>query len=60
MNDPRSSNPYGQLYTVEYLGNIIGGKKTRYNNQPIQVLKKAVYDSIVADEVCYAFDFDIF
>lgn len=50
VNDPRSSNPYGQLYTVEYLGNIIGGKKTRYNNQPIQVLKKAVYDSIVADE----------
>jgi len=39
------------LYTVAYLGNIVGGQKTLYNNQPIVVLKQAVYDSISADEV---------
>jgi hypothetical protein len=33
------------------LGNIVGGQKTLYNNQPIRVLKQAVYDSIVGDEV---------
>jgi len=38
------------LYTVEYLGNIVGARETLYNNQPIHILKKAVYDSIKADE----------
>ncbi|CAF1554023.1 unnamed protein product [Rotaria magnacalcarata] len=58
VNDPRASNAYGRLYTVEYLGNIVGGQKTRYNNQPIRVLKQAVYDSIVADEaVWFGVDF---
>ena len=51
VNDPRSSNPFRRLYTVEYLGNIVGGRKTLYNNQPIRILKQAVYDSIAADEV---------
>jgi bleomycin hydrolase len=51
VHDPRVSHPYGRLYTVEYLGNIVGGQKTLYNNQPIRVLKQAVYDSIAADEV---------
>lgn len=51
VHDPRVSHPYGQLYTVEYLGNIVGGQKTLYNNQQIRVLKQAVYDSISNDEV---------
>jgi aminopeptidase C len=51
VHDPRVSNAYGRLYTVEYLGNIVGGQKTLYNNQPIRVLKQAVYDSIAGDEV---------
>ncbi len=51
VHDPRVSHPYGRLYTVQYLGNIVGGQKTLYNNQPIRVLKQAVYDSIAGDEV---------
>ena len=51
VHDPRVSHPYGHLYTVEYLGNIVGGQRTLYNNQPLRVLKQAVYDSIAADEV---------
>jgi len=50
VNDPRYSHPYEKLYTVEYLGNIVGARETLYNNQPIHILKKAVYDSIKADE----------
>jgi len=58
VNDPRASNPYGHLYTVEYLGNIVGGRITLYNNQPIRILKQAVYDSIAADEpVWFGVDF---
>lgn len=51
MNDPRPQNPYGKLYSVEFLGNMVGGQRTLYNNQPIQVLKKAAADSIKEGEV---------
>jgi bleomycin hydrolase len=58
VHDPRVSHPYGRLYTVQYLGNIVGGQKTLYNNQPIRVLKQAVYDSIAGDEpVWFGVDF---
>lgn len=51
VNDPRPQNPYCQLYTVEYLGNMAGGRKTLYNNQPIDVLKKLAATSIKDGEV---------
>lgn len=51
VNDPRPQNPYGKLYTVEFLGNMTGARCTLYNNQPIQLLKKAAADSIKAGEV---------
>ncbi|XP_061460952.1 bleomycin hydrolase [Rhineura floridana] len=46
VNDPRPQNQYNQLYTVEYLGNMVGGRKTLYNNQPIELLKKMAAASI--------------
>ncbi|KAJ6657300.1 hypothetical protein lerEdw1_002667 [Lerista edwardsae] len=46
VNDPRPQNDFGRLYTVEYLGNMVGGRKTLYNNQPIELLKKLVAASI--------------
>lgn len=51
MNDPRPQNPYNRLYTVEYLGNMVGGRKTLYNNQPVDVLKKLAAASIKDGEV---------
>lgn len=51
VNDPRPQNEYGKLYTVEYLGNMVGGRKTLYNNQPIELLKKLVAASIRDGEV---------
>ena len=51
MNDPRPQNPYGKLYSVEFLGNMVGGRSTQYNNQPIELLKKAAADSIKEAEV---------
>ncbi|XP_037292657.1 bleomycin hydrolase isoform X2 [Manduca sexta] len=53
VNDPRDSNPFGQLYTLQCLGNVVGGRLTAYNNQPIEVLMKAVQDSIKAGEAVW-------
>lgn len=52
VNDPRPENTYGKLYSVEFLSNMVEGRKTLYNNQPIQLLKKAAADSIKEGEVC--------
>ncbi|KAJ8266289.1 hypothetical protein GJAV_G00128720 [Gymnothorax javanicus] len=53
VNDPRTQNPYERMYTVEYLGNMVDGRKTLYNNQPIEVLKKAAASSIKAGEALW-------
>lgn len=51
VNDPRPQNPYGKLYTVEFLGNMVGARCTLYNNQPIQLLKNVAAESIKKGEV---------
>uniref|UniRef100_A0A8C5CB56 Bleomycin hydrolase n=1 Tax=Gadus morhua TaxID=8049 RepID=A0A8C5CB56_GADMO len=53
VNDPRPQNPYGKLYSVEFLGNMVGGRSTQYNNQPIELLKKAAADSIKEGEAVW-------
>uniref|UniRef100_A0A0B8RSF0 Bleomycin hydrolase n=1 Tax=Philothamnus irregularis TaxID=1899461 RepID=A0A0B8RSF0_9SAUR len=53
VNDPRPRNKYSQLYTVAYLGNMVGGRKTLYNNQPVELLKKMVAASIQDGEAVW-------
>ncbi|XP_033123522.1 bleomycin hydrolase-like isoform X1 [Anneissia japonica] len=53
VNDPRPTNTYGKLYTVEYLGNMIGGRKTLYINQPIESMKQMTAASIKAGEAVW-------
>ncbi|XP_026548197.1 bleomycin hydrolase-like, partial [Notechis scutatus] len=53
VNDPRPRNKYNQLYTVDYLGNMVGGRKTLYNNQPVELLKKMVAASIQDGEAVW-------
>ena len=48
INDPR--NPYYKLYTVERLGNVVGGKPVRYINVPIEVLKEYAIKTLQAKE----------
>ena len=50
MSDPRPKNPYGKLYTVDSLGNVVGGKEVIYNNQPIEVLMEVTANSIRSGE----------
>ncbi|XP_023665373.1 bleomycin hydrolase [Paramormyrops kingsleyae] len=53
VNDPRPTSPYSKMYTVEFLGNMVGGRKTLYNNQSIQLLKDAAAESIKAGEAVW-------
>lgn len=48
--DPRPTNPFGKVYTVDCLGNVVGGRDTIYNNQPPEVLMKLCAESIKANE----------
>ncbi|XP_053667880.1 bleomycin hydrolase [Anopheles marshallii] len=38
VTDPRTSNHYGRSYTVDCLGNVVGGRPVLYNNQPVELL----------------------
>lgn len=40
VNDPRQSSPYGRTFTVEYLGNVVGGEPVKYLNVPIDTMKQ--------------------
>ena len=39
VNDPRPSSPIGRTFTVEYLGNVIGGPPVTYLNVDVQLIK---------------------
>ncbi|WP_038022822.1 aminopeptidase C, partial [Tetragenococcus muriaticus] len=40
INAPTQDKPYNKSYTVEMLGNVVGGKQVRYLNVDMQTLKK--------------------
>src|SRR5579864_8563694 len=40
VHDPRPSNPYGRTYTVEYLGNVVGGRRVTYLNVSMELMKQ--------------------
>ena len=42
IHAPTKDKPYGKMYTVKFLGNVIEGSPVRYLNLPIEKIKKAV------------------
>jgi len=38
INAPTGDKPFNRLYTVQYLGNVVGGRPVRYLNVPIEVM----------------------
>lgn len=57
VNDPRPTSEYGKTYTVDRLGNVVGGTPVTYLNAPIDVLKTAVKETIVdGDPVWFGCD----
>ena len=41
INAPTEDKPYYHSYSVEFLGNVVEGRKVKYVNLPIEELKKA-------------------
>ncbi|GJN88831.1 hypothetical protein Rhopal_001802-T1 [Rhodotorula paludigena] len=47
IHDPRS--PYMHAYCPEWLGNVVGGRKVKYLNLPLDVMKKTAIKMLKAD-----------
>jgi len=47
VSDPRPDNPVDRAYTVDFLGNVVGGRTTVYQNQTIDTLMTLAAKSIV-------------
>jgi len=52
INGPTADKPFGKVFTVKYLGNVVEGS-IRYLNLPMDELKKAVVDQMKAGEVVW-------
>ncbi|HEY1701671.1 MAG TPA: C1 family peptidase [Trebonia sp.] len=50
VNDPRPSSPVGATFTVEYLGNVVGGPRVTYLNVGTQVIKDVAAATIEGGE----------
>ncbi|MCZ6836279.1 MAG: C1 family peptidase, partial [Planctomycetota bacterium] len=50
VNDPREAHPYNQTYTVEFLGNVVGGKPVVYLNVDMATMKSIAQKTIVDGE----------
>jgi len=46
INAPTKDKPYNKMYTVQYLGNVVGGQDVRYMNVPIEVMKRAAVEMV--------------
>ncbi len=53
INAPTTDKPYGRTYTVQRLGNVVGGHAVKYLNLPIEDLKKAASAQLHDDEVVW-------
>lgn len=53
VTDPRTSNEYGKAYTVDCLGNMVGGRRCIYNNQPVELLLELTAKSIKEGEAVW-------
>lgn len=56
VNDPR--HPYHTVLTVERLGNVVGGRTTRYLNVPIEVMKQSGIE-LIRDNIPVWFACDV-
>jgi bleomycin hydrolase len=50
VHDPRPSSPMGRTFTVEYLGNVLGGPPVTYLNVEMALIKKIAASSLQGGE----------
>ena len=53
IHAPMTNKKMNELYTVEFLGNVIGGKIIKYANVEIKELKKATINSLKNNEAVW-------
>ncbi|KRF94065.1 bleomycin hydrolase isoform X1 [Drosophila mojavensis] len=53
VTDPRPTSSYDQVYTVDCLGNVVGGRPVLYNNQNVDLLLAMVTKSLKAGEAVW-------
>lgn len=53
INAPTDDKPFGRTYTVQRLGNVVGGNIVKYLNVPVEELKKAASSQLLDDEVVW-------
>jgi bleomycin hydrolase len=50
VHDPRPANLYGRTYTVQYLGNVVGGRRVTYLNVEMELMKQIAQRTLEAGE----------
>ncbi|RNI22786.1 aminopeptidase C [Flexivirga caeni] len=50
VDDPRPTSPRGRTFTVDHLGNVVGGAPVRYLNVPPETLKSLAAEAITSGE----------
>jgi bleomycin hydrolase len=53
INAPTQDKPYQKTYTVQYLGNVVGGREVRYLNVDMTTLKNAAIEMIRAQKAVW-------
>ena len=46
INAPTEDKPYDRMYTVKYLGNVVGGNIVKYLNLPMDEIKRIMVQSL--------------
>ena len=46
IHAPTPDKPFGKTYTIEFLGNVLEGKKIMYLNTPLEELKRCTIDQL--------------
>ncbi len=50
VHDPRETSPMGRTFTVDYLGNVVGGERVTYLNVEMDLLKRLAREQVVGGE----------
>ena len=50
VHDPRATSPYGRTFTVDHLGNVVGGPAVTYLNVEMELLKRLAQEQLVGGE----------
>lgn len=53
INAPTANKPYNQTYSVDMLGNVVGGQEVKYLNIEMDILKEATIKQLQAGETVW-------